>query len=86
MKRITTGRLACRYCQHFSPEGRRGGTCHQLGVPVRGDWHACSLVRPSFTPILEDFEEPILIDELVPSASVSYPPILANASASQIPA
>ncbi|NJL00130.1 MAG: hypothetical protein HC910_06000 [Spirulinaceae cyanobacterium SM2_1_0] len=37
----------CRCCTHYQPEGRRGGTCEQLGVPVKSCWQACSLaVRP----------------------------------------
>ncbi|MBK4728641.1 hypothetical protein JJD41_01890 [Oxynema sp. CENA135] len=38
----------CRYCQHYQIEGRRGGSCHKLGVPVRGDWKTCSLALPIF--------------------------------------
>jgi hypothetical protein len=47
---------ACRYCRHFTPEGRRGGNCQQLGVPVRGGWKACSLALPAFAPSWEGLE------------------------------
>ncbi|MDJ1182593.1 hypothetical protein [Roseofilum casamattae] len=47
---------ACRYCRHFIPEGRRGGNCEQLGVPVRGSWKACSLALPAFAPSWENLE------------------------------
>lgn len=47
---------ACRYCRHFTPEGRRGGTCQQLGVPVSGGWKACSLALPAFAPSWEGLE------------------------------
>lgn len=38
----------CRCCIFYSPEGRRGGTCQQLGVPVKGCWKACSLAAHPF--------------------------------------
>lgn len=41
---------SCRHCRHYSPEGRRGGHCHQLNVPVQGAWQACSLAIPMFQP------------------------------------
>ncbi|MDJ1172675.1 hypothetical protein [Roseofilum capinflatum] len=47
---------ACRYCRHFTPEGRRGGNCQQLGVPVRGGWKACPLAMPAFAPSWEGSE------------------------------
>lgn len=47
---------ACRYCRHFTPEGRRGGNCQQLGVPVRGGWKACPLAMPAFAPSWESLE------------------------------
>ncbi|MEA5469548.1 hypothetical protein [Spirulina sp. 06S082] len=40
---------ACRCCTFYSPEGRRGGMCQQLGVPVKGCWKACSLAAHPFT-------------------------------------
>ncbi|NJR50995.1 MAG: hypothetical protein HC780_16875 [Leptolyngbyaceae cyanobacterium CSU_1_3] len=39
---------ACRHCRHYVPQGRRGGHCNQLSVPVRGSWRACSLALPVF--------------------------------------
>lgn len=47
---------ACRYCRHYNVEGRRGGICQQLGVPVRGAWKACSLALPSFAPSWESLD------------------------------
>ena len=40
--------IACRLCQHYSPEGRRGGTCDKLDVPVASTWEACSLASHPF--------------------------------------
>ena len=38
----------CRHCRYYQVEGRRGGMCEQLSVPVRGGWKACSLALPAF--------------------------------------
>lgn len=46
--------LACRHCQHYSPEGRRGGICQKLMAPVESNWKACSLVLPPFAPSWEN--------------------------------
>lgn len=49
MKTLNFPTSACRLCRHYQPQGRRGGTCEQLGVPVRANWQACSLAIPPFT-------------------------------------
>ena len=41
--------LACRYCHYYQIQGRRGGHCHKLGAPVKGEWESCSLMTMSFT-------------------------------------
>lgn len=53
MKTSSTPTFACRYCQHYSPEGRRGGHCQRLGAPVSGEWKACSLMIPTFSSAIE---------------------------------
>lgn len=60
MKTFNHATSACRSCRHFRPEGRRGGLCQQLGVPVRGSWSACSLASPAFAPSWESLEEIML--------------------------
>ncbi|WP_348253777.1 hypothetical protein [Leptolyngbya subtilissima] len=40
---------SCSRCRFYSPEGRRGGQCSQLGVPVESRWSPCSLAVPVFT-------------------------------------
>lgn len=40
---------ACRYCRYYQPEGRRGGICQQLGVPVKACWKSCAMAIPPFT-------------------------------------
>lgn len=48
---------ACRYCRHYQPEGRRGGFCQTLGVPVESGWKACTLSSPTFETTLETLEK-----------------------------
>lgn len=50
---------SCRYCRYFTPEGRRGGHCEQLGVPVQSKWKACMLALPPFAPSWEMLEQSI---------------------------
>lgn len=50
---------SCRYCRYFTPEGRRGGYCEQLGVPVQSKWKACMLALPPFAPSWETLEQSI---------------------------
>ncbi len=52
---------ACRHCRFFTPEGRRGGNCQQLGVQVRGGWKACSLALPPFAPSWEGIKDEIIV-------------------------
>ncbi|ACK65623.1 conserved hypothetical protein [Rippkaea orientalis PCC 8801] len=40
---------SCRYCRYYQTQGRRGGMCQQLGVPVRAEWKACVLAAHPFT-------------------------------------
>jgi hypothetical protein len=51
--------LACRYCKHYAPEGRRGGICGQLGVFVQGQWAACRLVLPTLGDLESRHEVPL---------------------------
>lgn len=42
---------SCRRCAHYHIEGRRGGHCQLLGVPVQGAWGACPMAQPQFLPV-----------------------------------
>jgi hypothetical protein len=53
---------ACRYCRHYEPEGRRGGTCQKLGVQVQSEWKACVLALPPFATTWENLEEIVLLE------------------------
>ena len=71
---------ACRYCRFYTPEGRRGGICEQLGVSVRGCWNACALALPPFAPSWESAEtilswktsENLAVDDLAKSKDYDY--------------
>lgn len=62
---------ACRLCRYFQPEGRRGGVCQQLGVPVRGSWTSCSLSLPPFAPSWEGIEDIWRDDQQLSKQSVA---------------
>ncbi len=47
----------CRCCQFYQSQGRSGGYCQQLGVPVRSSWHSCPLALPPFAPSWEGIPE-----------------------------
>lgn len=59
----------CRCCNHYTPEGRRGGTCNQLGVAVRGCWTACCLGAPAFAQSISLKQE---INHLEQSLTLDY--------------
>ncbi len=61
---------ACRHCRHYTPEGRRGGHCQRLSVPVLSQWQACSLAIPAFIPAWQ-LMEGIGIEELVASTEMA---------------
>ncbi len=49
MKTLNLPISSCRFCQYYKSEGRRGGMCQQLGVPVRATWKACGFAMPAFS-------------------------------------
>lgn len=71
MKTVNFPTSACRYCRHYCVEGRRGGMCQQLGVPVRGSWKACSLALPPFAPSWESIEGILQDDKLMLKEALS---------------
>ncbi len=81
---------ACRYCRFYTPEGRRGGICEQLGVSVRGCWNACALALPPFAPSWESKEtilewktsDTLSVDESVNNKDESH---LNNSETKKIP-
>ena len=57
MKKNNFSTSACRYCGFYQPEGRRGGSCQRLGVPVQGSWKACTFASHPFETTLKKLED-----------------------------
>jgi len=49
MKTVSLYPLACSKCGYYKPQGRRGGMCEQLAVPVQGGWTSCPLAVHPFS-------------------------------------
>lgn len=62
MKEINFSTSACRHCRFYEPEGRRGGSCQMLGVPVQSSWKACSFASPPFDTTLKKLEDIIHLE------------------------
>lgn len=60
---------SCRYCRYYQAEGRRGGLCNQLSVPVRGEWKACALAARPFATAWENLEDVVRLEQ---SLALSY--------------
>lgn len=52
----------CRFCRFYNPEGRRGGFCQKLCVPVESNWKACSLSCLPFDIAWNNIEEIIYLE------------------------
>jgi hypothetical protein len=50
MKSLEGNISSCRHCSFYRSEGRRGGSCQKLGVPVQGSWSVCPLAVSPFKP------------------------------------
>lgn len=73
MKTVNFLISACRYCQYYKPEGRRGGMCQQLGGRVQGSWESCALGFPVFAPSWEGLEAMMLLPNETPVLSDAQP-------------
>lgn len=54
---------ACRHCQFYNPEGRRGGMCSKLGVSVKAEWKSCHLAIPAFDTQWQTLPEIVLLEK-----------------------
>jgi hypothetical protein len=73
MNFLTNSDLTCRFCRHYDPIGRRGGSCQKLQASVEATWAACTLAVPAFN---RDWESPTEIANSIPAQ--------VNATASQV--
>lgn len=78
MKTLKIVTSACRYCRYYQPEGRRGGMCQVLEVPVQGQWKACALALPAFTPAWKELEEIMTSSDEAPTLAASCPRVAAQ--------
>jgi hypothetical protein len=63
--------LTCRYCQHYQPEGRRGGYCQRLSAMVQVQWQSCSLAIPAFASAPEPPTVLLSVAERMPASQPS---------------
>lgn len=57
MESLNSPATTCQHCRHYTPQGRRGGMCQRLSVPVTSSWKSCPLMVPPFAPSWERLEE-----------------------------
>ena len=67
MNEIDLSTSECRFCRYYQPEGRRGGSCHKLSVPVQSSWKACSLASSPFETTLTKLENIFQLKTTIPS-------------------
>lgn len=65
MNSSNSSTFSCRFCQHYEVEGRRGGNCQMMNVPVQGNWKACSFAIRYFA------KEKLTLKEMNDSSNVS---------------
>lgn len=65
MKSSNNSTFSCRFCQHYEMEGRRGGSCRTLNVPVQGNWEACPFAIRSF------IQAPVPVAEIIDESNMS---------------
>ncbi|MBU6229108.1 MAG: hypothetical protein KGQ93_05395 [Cyanobacteria bacterium REEB459] len=70
MKTVQYQPVYCSRCRFYTPEGRRGGHCNLLGVPVQADWQACTLAVPIFMAALGDLDS---LDLLPQPIEIHFP-------------
>ncbi len=62
MNEMNFSTSACRYCRFYEHQGRRGGSCQMLGVPVQSSWKACAFASPPFETTLKKLEDIFQLD------------------------
>lgn len=61
---------SCRHCLFYETQGRRGGQCRQLGVPVQGCWKSCALAASPFASRWRDLERMVALHTTTLEASL----------------
>lgn len=55
----------CGACRFYTPIGRRGGNCSQLGVPVQSVWKTCYLAKSPFQQLAHDEHSEVELTKIV---------------------
>jgi len=78
MKIFNNSNSSCRHCRFYRPEGRRGGACQKLGVPVNSSWKACSLACSPFKNSLKKLEEIVHLETAFSLKYANESPLIVN--------
>ena len=64
---------SCRYCRYYQSEGRRGGICRQLNVPVQGQWSACAVAARPFAATWQGLEDVVHLEHSYALTEIEMP-------------
>ena len=84
MKRVDFLSSSCRHCRFYRPEGRRGGVCQKLSVPVDSNWKACTLADSPFTNSLKSLEEIVHLETAFSLKYANQPSLRVNSKPKEI--
>ena len=73
MNEIKFSTSTCRYCRFYQLEGRRGGSCQMLNVPVQSSWKACAFAASPFKTTLRKLEDIFQLETSTCVDSVTSP-------------
>ena len=79
---------SCRHCRYYQSQGRRGGVCQKLSVPVQAQWKACTLAASPFNSLWEDLEKIVDLEKALslPYLSAEVPESQAKPLVKSLPA
>lgn len=84
MKIVNDSNSSCRHCSFYRPEGRRGGVCQKLSVPVNSNWEACPLACSPFPNNLKKLEEIVHLETVFSLKYADKPPLTVNSKSKEI--
>ena len=84
MKRVDFLNSSCRHCRFYRPEGRRGGVCQKLSVPVDSNWKACTLACSPFTNSLKKLEDIVHLETAFSLKYTNQPSLKVNPKTQEI--
>ncbi|MDJ0897333.1 MAG: hypothetical protein QNJ55_00875 [Xenococcus sp. MO_188.B8] len=84
MKRVDFLNSSCRHCRFYRPEGRRGGVCQKLSVPVDSNWKACTLACSPFTNSLKKLEDIVHLETAFSLRYANQPSLKVNPKTQEI--